>query len=230
MAIVVNNKGSNDYALGELVRFLHETGRTQGTQQTSVLQSDQENSIKQVRRDLSTATGLPIRHSPTYSSQSLEAVERWHKQLWALARTLKTSIYENYGHNIITTTPFFAWLVKHAAWLHNRFQLHDDGKTSYYRRWNKDYTKPLIAFGETVLFHYNDHKNNQYRTKSQWNYGGLDDAACQTRTSSLLPTRSTERGQYDDYHWKISTTENYLTILLTLRGPKRHWGARWTTK
>ena len=166
MAAVVNNKGSNDYIIAELVRFLHETGRTQGTLQAGVVQSDQEAAIKQVLRDLSTATGLPIRHSPTYSSQALGAVERWHKQLWALARTLKQSVYDNYQHKVITTTPMFAWMVKHAAWLHNRFQIHDDGKTSYHRRWNKDYTKPLITFGETVLPHYNDYKNNQYKMKN----------------------------------------------------------------
>ena len=76
LAVVVDHKGTNDYAIAELVRFLHETGRTQGTLQTGVVQSDQENSIKQLLRDLSTATGLPIRHSPTYSSQSLGALER----------------------------------------------------------------------------------------------------------------------------------------------------------
>ena len=76
MAAVVNTKGSNDYAIAELVRLLHETGRTQGTLQTGVVQADQEAAIKQVLRDVSTATGLPIRHSPTYSSQALGAVER----------------------------------------------------------------------------------------------------------------------------------------------------------
>ena len=61
------------------------------------------------------------------------------------------------------------WAIKHASWTYNRFQLHHDGKTSFERRWQHDYSRPLCEFGETLLFrasHYPNHK-----AESAWDYG-----------------------------------------------------------
>jgi len=44
------------------------------------------------------------------------------------------------------------WLIKHAAYLLNRYSVHSDGNTSYYRRWNKEHKTPICEFGETVLY------------------------------------------------------------------------------
>ena len=60
MAIVVKDKGSTDYSVTEAVRLRPESGRTQGTLQAGMVKSDQENAIRLLRRDVSTATGLPI--------------------------------------------------------------------------------------------------------------------------------------------------------------------------
>ena len=50
-------------------------------------------------------------------------------------------------------SPLITWSCKHTSWLQNRFQLHDDGKTSYERRWHQTYSKPIADFGEAALFH-----------------------------------------------------------------------------
>ena len=44
------------------------------------------------------------------------------------------------------------WMVKHAAYLLNRYAVHADGNTSYYRRWNKERKTPICDLGETVLY------------------------------------------------------------------------------
>ena len=38
------------------------------------------------------------------------------------------------------------------AYLLNRYAVHADGNTSYYRRWNKERKTPICDFGETVLY------------------------------------------------------------------------------
>ena len=71
---VVKEKGSNDYALNELQRFILEVGRSQG-----ILQSDQEPAIKLLCRDAAIKLGVTSRLSPVYSKQSQGKVERWHR-------------------------------------------------------------------------------------------------------------------------------------------------------
>ena len=130
--------GSSPYALTELMRCILECGRAGGVLQPltnpAQLQSDQENAIKVLVRDCAAITGMSVRHSRVYTSQAQGNVERWHQTLWSHIRTLKTSILKNYGIKLPVDSPLINWTCKHASWLQNRFQLHDDGKTSYERR------------------------------------------------------------------------------------------------
>ena len=43
-------------------------------------------------------------------------------------------------------------MVRHAAYLLNRYQVHNDGNTSFFRRWNREHKTPLCIFGETVQY------------------------------------------------------------------------------
>ena len=58
--------------------------------------------------------------------------------------------------------------MKHAAWVHNRYQLHADGRTSYERRWGNSYNRPICEFGETVDFQY---ATRTSKTMSNWSTG-----------------------------------------------------------
>ena len=62
MASVAKQKGSNNYAINELRRFVLEVGRSGG-----VLQSDQETAIRALCRDAAALAGMSVRLSPAYS-------------------------------------------------------------------------------------------------------------------------------------------------------------------
>ena len=164
MAAVVPGKGATDYNVSELSRFIHEVGRTKG-----MLQSDQEPSVQTLLRRVSARLGVSIRTSPAYSSGSLGNAERFHRQLWALLRTMREQVKIDYDIDIELDHPLMTWMVKHASWLQNRFQLHSDGNTSYFRRWEKDYVKPLVKFAETLLFKLP--KTDGGKTEPQWDKG-----------------------------------------------------------
>jgi hypothetical protein len=51
----------------------------------------------------------------------------------------------NVGHAV------FDWLLKHATFICGRYLVHDDGQTSYERRWQKNYASSLCNFRETVM-------------------------------------------------------------------------------
>ena len=59
--------------------------------------------------------------------------------------------------------------VKHSSRLHNRYQLHSDGKTSYERRWGNHYSRAICEFAETVLFRYASGPPSKAATS--WEYG-----------------------------------------------------------
>ena len=136
-----------------LQQFLMECGRTQATLNNTVIQSDQEDFLKALLKMTAAAVGnIAVREAPAYTSQAQGSVERFHRTLMGQIRTLKLRLENNYGIHLSTTHPIMPWLVKHAAYLLNRYSLHSDGNTSYYRRWNKEHKTPICEFGETVLY------------------------------------------------------------------------------
>lgn len=67
-------------------------------------------------------------------------------------RTFRAQLQQNYGRTIASKHPIIPWLVRHAAYLLNRYATHADGNTSYFCRWNRDHQAPLCEFGKTVQY------------------------------------------------------------------------------
>ncbi|MCP4192560.1 MAG: hypothetical protein GY768_18250, partial [Planctomycetaceae bacterium] len=148
LSVMLPSKEISTYAISELRRFVYETGRTYG-----ILQCDQEKSLVGiVKAVLRQVGGLTFRLSPVYSSASQGSVERFHQTLVAQCRVLKIGVQRTYGLQLTLKHPLAPWLMKHACWLLNRFHQHDDGLTSYQRRWGKTCQLPLCEFAEQVLF------------------------------------------------------------------------------
>ena len=45
-----------------------------------------------------------------------------------------------------------AWACRHAAWIINRFQPRENGKTPYFSMRGRNYSGPVVDFGENVMF------------------------------------------------------------------------------
>ena len=154
LACVIQAKGKSEYSTAELYRFIQEAGRTTATLELGVkpLQTGQESSLRQLVSTVAERLHMPTRTSAAYSHQSQGAVERWHATLWALVRTLKLQLEKDYKVTVTPEPALFTWLVKHAAWLHNRYTVHSSGRTSFEQRWGVPYNRHIVKFGETVLF------------------------------------------------------------------------------
>ena len=44
------------------------------------------------------------------------------------------------------------WIVRHSAYIMNRYAVHSNGCTSYFNRWTREQNTPLCEFGETVQY------------------------------------------------------------------------------
>ena len=116
-----------DYAAQQLQQFLVECGRTTHV----VLQSDQEDYLTALTKAVANTMGnITTRASPAYSSQS-QGVERAHRTLFGQIRTLRAQMFQSYNRTITMKHPIMPWIVRHSAYIVNRYAIHANGVTSF---------------------------------------------------------------------------------------------------
>ena len=148
-----------------VVKFLIETGRTNST----LLIDSEPALINFAQRICKQLPNCTYRATPTYSPQSKGEVERRHQLLLSQYKTLQSDLTERYKLTAFTRLcPLFTWMIKHSCFLLMRYLLHDDGLTSYSRRWTKEYNSPLCLFGETIMYKLPQRLPN---TTSAWGQG-----------------------------------------------------------
>ena len=110
-----------------------ECGRTHAILNNTVIQSDQEDFlIALLKMTAATMCGnLAIGQAPAYTSQAQGSVERFHRTLVGQVRALKLQLENNYRIHLTSKHPIMPWMVKHAAYLLNRYAVHSDGNTSF---------------------------------------------------------------------------------------------------
>ena len=150
MALAVPDKAiQHDYMINSLRSFILECGRTNG-----IIQCDNEPTLKTIATGAAAKIGnITVRQTPTYSSNSQGSVERFHRTLFGQVKSLREQVKASYNNHMIGNNhPLMPWMIRHAAWLINRYLIHSDGLTSYQRRWERDYKHAICEFGETVLY------------------------------------------------------------------------------
>ena len=155
MAAQIEDRTNNmEYLSTCLQQFLMECGRTHAILNNTVIQSDQEDFLIALPKMTAATFGgnLAVRQAPAYTSQAQGSVERCHRTLMGQVRALKLQLENNYRIHLTSKHPIMPWMVKHAAYLLNRYAVHSDGNTSYYRRWNQEHKTPICEFDETVLY------------------------------------------------------------------------------
>ena len=136
-----------DYAVKQLQQFLVECGRTTHV----ILQSDQEDYLIALTKAVANTMGnITTRTSPAYSSQSQGGVERAHGTLFGQIGTLRAQMFQSYNRTITMKHPIMPWIVRHSAYIVNRYAIHANGFTSFYKRWHKEQHTPLCEFGDLV--------------------------------------------------------------------------------
>ena len=67
-------------------------------------------------------------------------------------RTWRNDVTNRYGVSLPAHHPTVAWLVRHCAWLHDRFVVkRQDQQTPFQRQMVRDYPGVVIPIFETVL-------------------------------------------------------------------------------
>ena len=67
-------------------------------------------------------------------------------------RTLKTDLETKIKSQLLTSMAVWPWLVRHSAWLVERYQMRANGRTSYQDCFGTVYTGIVLRFGEQAVF------------------------------------------------------------------------------
>ena len=86
--------------------------------------------------------------TPRCSSQSLGAVGSMQSMLQKQVRTLRTDLETKVKSHLLTSMAVCPWLVRHSAWLVERYQMRANGRTSYQDFFGTIYTGIVLRFGE----------------------------------------------------------------------------------
>ena len=168
MAVQVPDKSPSQFSIECVKSFLLEIGRTEG-----ILQSDKEPGIRMLLSKAASEMGsMQVRTSPAYSSGSLGSLERFHGTLQAQMRTLLLQLQLKAGLTITTDHPLMPWVVRHSSWLVSRYLVHSaDRRTSYFRRWEREYNSHVCQFGEAVHFKKNQPAHLVQKLELHWTPG-----------------------------------------------------------
>ena len=156
-------------ALKKVTENLVRTSILIGGSEDVVVQGDTEPAIGQILNAIQacrTRLGLRtvVRQVPRDSHQSNGVAEKAVSTLRRLALTLKAHAEERAKVKISGTHPVFAWLMKHAAFLHNRFFVGTKSTPPFEAVYGKRFRGKLIAFGEVCI----GHVKSKFKGDLQW--------------------------------------------------------------
>ena len=137
-----------------------------------VVQGDPEPAMKQVLNSVEacrTKLGLRTQVSLTAkdSHQSNGVVEKAVSTIRRLALTLKTHLEDRLKVAIGGQLAIFSWLLRHAAFLHNRFFVTNKTLPPFEVVFARRYQGRLLVFGEACLFR----RPTKYKGDVQWRKG-----------------------------------------------------------
>ena len=152
-ACVARRKGRSDpYPVSAFLHWLDEIGLHSSIR----LRSDGEPSLIAVCREIAVRrAGGPdartlLETTPVGSHGSNGAVDQWALTLAGQCRTLKLQVERDWRVQVANASEIFPWLVRHAAWLHLRYQA-QRGETGFHRIFGHEYHHPIFRFAAPVL-------------------------------------------------------------------------------
>jgi hypothetical protein len=155
MATVVPSKSTGEFVAKRVMAFLKEIGCEMGD---VIVRSDQEPAILSIIQEVGRLRAIAggwryiCENSPVGSSQSNGMIERYVQSVQQQVRVIKSALEEKWRVTVEAKSAVVPWMVEYAAFLINRFEVAQDGKTGYERCKGRKAKAMGIEFGKAVLW------------------------------------------------------------------------------
>ena len=120
-----------------------------------VVKTDTEPAIVDLRREMSKHRGdapTGFEDSRVGDSNSNAKIERLIREVKGMIRTFRADLQDKIGEAITLQSPIVPWLVRHAGYILTRCRIHECGRSSLDRMKGQKTHRPLLPFGEVILF------------------------------------------------------------------------------
>jgi hypothetical protein len=154
LATAVPSKSTGKFVVDRVMAFMKEIG----IENLDVIaKSDQEPAIKHLIDEIGKAKAefggrWVVVSSPVDSHASNGVVERAIQSVEGQVRVLRSCLEEKWGVKLSSKHAVIPWIMEHAAYVLNRFEVGHDGRTAYERCKGKQARAPGVQFGEGVLW------------------------------------------------------------------------------
>ena len=129
-------------------------------------------------RALKSGVRVDCRVSPRYSSASLGAVGKAQHGIQRQVRALKTDIHLRSSLWILPDCTAWPWMVRHAAWLLDRFALQTNRSSAFDNACGVRFRGPILRFGEFCWFRHPTsasgrmaHNRRAAKADNAWEHG-----------------------------------------------------------
>ena len=145
-SVLTKERGTTAQQLAAVVTFIHSHGFAHST-----LQCDEQPGLVQLLEAIGKHTGLSTSISSVRDQKLHDLKRSLHAQFRALMLDVSQR-YKLHPSSFLVNSSLDQYMLRHAVWLLNRFQLHSsDNRTSFQRRWGTAYRSSVLPFGELVL-------------------------------------------------------------------------------
>ena len=204
--IFARQKGVDAYVLKALMVWITRLGYNK-----VLLQHDPEEPLRalleQVQQKLG-ADKVQLRASPRYSHQSQGGVEGMNRMMAGMLRTWLCALREKYPHPnqpLDINHIIVPWLCKWVAFVWARYHIKNDNVTAYKIVTGREYTSPIVQFGEVVMCKVPNVKSVS-KSKPRWFKGifagrtEADDSAIVLTNAGAMTVRSIRRLPQPEQH------------------------------
>ena len=154
LATAVPSKSTGQFVVDRVMAFMKEIG----IENLDVIaKSDQEPAIKCLIDEVGRAKAAfggrwIVEHSPVESHASNGVVERAIQSVGGQVRVLRSCLEDKWGVKLNSKHAVIPWIMEHAAYVLNRFEVGHDGRTAQERCKGKPAKVAGVQFGEAVLW------------------------------------------------------------------------------
>jgi hypothetical protein len=174
MATILPSKGSTGkFAPDKVLEFLVERGSQAGD---IITKSDREVAVAFLVKDSVLERGdekgcrTIVEETPVGSSGNSGVVEKAVQSIEGRIRVMKLALEDRIGHEIKAEATIITFIVEYAAYLMNRLEVGEDGKTAFERTKGTAAMVLGIEFGEKLLRRRKGGQNMD-KISSKWEFG-----------------------------------------------------------
>ena len=164
--------------------------------------------LKEHARAQTSGVEALFRESPVGDPQANGLAENAVREVKRIMKALRLCFEGRAGIELRDNHPMASWLPQHAGFVLSKFRLGADGKTAEQRRTGRSWRRPLVTFGERILFKPSMARNRKADKGASFEEGHFVGVLPRTSEVLVMTSKGVKKGATiqrlaEDQRWKV---------------------------